>query len=198
MVCKEAADMAYKVMTEIFGNPSSLHTMGMESEKILEKMEQILPETTPGIPGTQLDTAMPVLQIQGKDYVAMIDVPAYGITLPVADTWDANRLHVTPSRYFGSAYNGTLVIGGSDHDRQFAFCSKIQHGAEIAVTDMTGETFTYTVGRIDRSKHADAQWLTAGELLWLLNGCSLWDVRGTEAIIQYGLPLLIRNNHILK
>jgi sortase A len=134
-----------------------------ESEKILEKMEQILPETTPGIPGTQLDTAMPVLQIQGKDYVAMIDVPAYGITLPVADVWDTNRLHVTPSRYFGSAYNGTLVIGGSDHDHQFAFCSQIQHGAEIAVTDMTGETFTYTVGRIDRAKHADAQWLTAGE-----------------------------------
>ena len=36
MVCAEAADAAYKVMTETFGNPSSLHTMGMESEKILD------------------------------------------------------------------------------------------------------------------------------------------------------------------
>ncbi len=35
MVCKEAADAAYEVMTKSYGNPSSLHTMGMESEKIL-------------------------------------------------------------------------------------------------------------------------------------------------------------------
>ena len=139
------------------------HLGAKESQTILEKMEQILPETTPAIPGTQLDAAMPVLQIQGKDYVAMIDVPAYGITLPVADEWDTNRLHVTPSRYFGSAYDGTLVIGGSDHDRQFGFCSQIQHGDEITVTDMTGMTFSYTVVRIDRGQHAQAQWLTASE-----------------------------------
>ena len=139
------------------------HLGAAECEKILEKMEQILPETTPGIPGTQLDTAMPVLQIQGKDYVAMIHIPTYGITLPVADAWDANQLHVTPSRYFGSLYDNTMVIGGSDHDRQLAVCSQIEYGDMLTVTDMTGATFTYTVKRIERAQHAQAQWLTDPE-----------------------------------
>lgn len=35
-VCKEAADAAYKVMTETYGNPSSLHSAGLAAEKIME------------------------------------------------------------------------------------------------------------------------------------------------------------------
>ncbi len=35
-VCKEAADIAYKVMTEDFGNPSSTHTKGREAKTILD------------------------------------------------------------------------------------------------------------------------------------------------------------------
>ena len=35
-VFKQAADMAQKCMTEIYGNPSSLHKMGVEAEEILE------------------------------------------------------------------------------------------------------------------------------------------------------------------
>lgn len=36
MVCKEAADMAYQVMTETYGNPSSTHTAGRDARKILD------------------------------------------------------------------------------------------------------------------------------------------------------------------
>ena len=36
MVCKEAADIAYKVMTEFYGNPSSTHTKGREAKAVLD------------------------------------------------------------------------------------------------------------------------------------------------------------------
>lgn len=36
MVCGEAAEAALKVMTEIYGNPSSTHTMGREARAVLE------------------------------------------------------------------------------------------------------------------------------------------------------------------
>ena len=39
-VCREAADAAYKVMTEVYGNPSSLHSAGMEAEKIMESARE--------------------------------------------------------------------------------------------------------------------------------------------------------------
>lgn len=36
-VCREAADEAYKVMTQFYGNPSSTHTKGREAKAILDK-----------------------------------------------------------------------------------------------------------------------------------------------------------------
>ena len=35
-VCPEAADIAYKVMTECYGNPSSTHTKGREAKTYLD------------------------------------------------------------------------------------------------------------------------------------------------------------------
>ena len=35
-VCPEAADMAYRVMTEVYGNPSSTHARGREARKLLD------------------------------------------------------------------------------------------------------------------------------------------------------------------
>ena len=36
-VCTEAADIAYKTMTENYGNPSSTHTKGREAKAALDK-----------------------------------------------------------------------------------------------------------------------------------------------------------------
>lgn len=37
MVCPEAAQAAYKAMTEVYGNPSSTHTKGREAKKLLDE-----------------------------------------------------------------------------------------------------------------------------------------------------------------
>ena len=37
MVCPEAAQAAYRAMTEIYGNPSSTHTKGREAKKLLDE-----------------------------------------------------------------------------------------------------------------------------------------------------------------
>lgn len=41
-VCAAAAEKALKVMTEVYGNPSSLHTKGIEAEKELEQARGII------------------------------------------------------------------------------------------------------------------------------------------------------------
>ena len=43
-VIKEAADAAYSVMTEFYGNPSSLHAKGIEAEKIMEQARKDIAE----------------------------------------------------------------------------------------------------------------------------------------------------------
>lgn len=134
-----------------------VHTGNQNSQKILSQIIDLLPERTQG--ETHLDSEMPVLALAGADYVALLEIPAFGVTLPVADKWDCSDLYSAPSRFCGSAYSSTLVIGGADSPGQFSFCDKIDDGALVIVTDMTGCRFTYTVVKADRAKHAEAQWL---------------------------------------
>ena len=137
-----------------------MHMGTQQCQNTVTQMDKILPERTAGVPGMYPDSGMPVLEIDGKDYVAMLEIPSFGITLPVADKWDSNKLFLSPSRFFGSAYDDTLIIGGIDHPQQFGFCDQIEHGAFVTVTDMTGAQFTYTVSNVERAQHAEAQWLT--------------------------------------
>ena len=133
---------------------------GQNCQNVLSKLETILPEAAADLPG---QGQMPALEIDGADYVAVLEVPAFGITLPVADRWNSSKLYLSPSRFSGSAYENTLVIGGADAAQQFAFCDKIGQNATVTVTDMTGNRFSYTVSGVDRAKQADAQWLAEAD-----------------------------------
>ena len=128
-------------------------------QEVVVEMNKLLPDRTPGVPGAYSDSVMPVLEINGADYVALLEIPSQGVVLPVADQWNSMGLSNSPARFSGSAYDKSLVIGGVDHPRQFGFCDEIEHDAVLNITDMTGAQFSYIVSRIDRSKHAQTQWL---------------------------------------
>lgn len=128
-------------------------------QEVVMEMNKILPDRTSGVPGTYSDSAMPVLEINGADYVALLEIPAQGVVLPVSDQWNSMGLSNSPARFSGSVYDKSLVIGGVDHPKQFGFCDEIEHGVVITITDMTGAQFLYSVSRIDRAKHAETQWL---------------------------------------
>ena len=134
-----------------------------ECREIAAQLEAALPERTPGAGKDYILSDMPVWNLSGVDYVALLEVPAFGVTLPVADQWNADMLHISPCRFSGSAYDCTMVIGGTDSQGQFFFCDQIDQGAFCYLTDMTGRRFAYTVVRVDRGEHADAQWLTSGQ-----------------------------------
>ena len=128
-------------------------------QEVAMEMNKLLPDRTPGVPGVYSDSVMPVLEINGADYVALLEIPSQGVVLPVADQWNSMGLSNSPARFSGSAYDKNLVIGGVDHPRHFGFCDEIEHDAVLNITDMTGAQFSYIVSRIDRSKHAQTQWL---------------------------------------
>ncbi len=44
-VCKEAADAAYRMMRENYGNPSSLHKIGIQAEKAVEEARGIIADS---------------------------------------------------------------------------------------------------------------------------------------------------------
>ena len=135
------------------------HIGAKKCQEVVMEMNKLLPDRTPGVSGEYLDSVMPVLEINGADYVALLEIPAQGVVLPVSDQWNSMGLSNSPARFSGSAYDKSLVLGGVDHPRQFGFCDEIEHDAVLNITDMTGAQFSYIVSRIDRSKHAQTQWL---------------------------------------
>ena len=118
--------------------------------EITETMELILAERTEAAVDAGWTGDMPALELQGDDFIALLEIPAYGLKLPVCGVWDSSEVLSYPCRFYGSAYNGTLVIGGYDQPGQFDFFDRIQDGEMITLTDMTGRQFQYAVERIER------------------------------------------------
>ena len=131
-----------------------------QNQRILARLDTILTEKNMGIPGSDPETPMPVIQLEGQDYVAVVEIPDHCVLLPVLDRWDPGKIPMCPARFYGSTNAQTLVIGGADDPRQFGFCDQIELGQEVIITDMTGTRFSYTVTAVDRADHADADWLT--------------------------------------
>lgn len=125
--------------------------------EIVQIMDTILIDRREGEIDLEREPEMPVLEIKDEDFIALLEIPSHGLRLPICNIWDKEKVITYPCRFYGSAYDGTLIVGGYDQTGQFDFFDRIQDGAGVMVTDMTGSTFSYTVSRVERSDSADAQ-----------------------------------------
>lgn len=123
----------------------------------VEKICAILPPRSLGVAQMHSNQEMPVLQVAGKDFIGLIEIPAFGKILPIFSSWEASKVTSYPCRFWGSAYDGTLIIGGADQQGQFDFLDQVELGSVIKVVDMTGAEYVYSVTRVDRSKTAEAE-----------------------------------------
>ena len=104
---------------------------GQTANHVLEILQQQMPETpsddlqTPEnsileqteIPDYVLnpDMEMPTQEIEGNDYIGVLEIPSLGLSLPVMSEWSYPRLKLAPCRYHGSAYTGSLTIAAHNY-----------------------------------------------------------------------------------
>ena len=124
--------------------------------EIVQTMEAILIDRRQGTKDLECEPEMPALEIQGEDFIALLEIPSYGLKLPICNTWDKGKVVSYPCRFYGSAYDGTLIVGGYDQSGQFDFFDRIQNDTVVTVTDMTGSVFSYVVEQVERSGSAQA------------------------------------------
>ena len=74
--------------------------------------------------------------------------------------WTPNSLAYTPCRFWGSCYDGTLILGSGSVNGLFAFCGRLDLEDMVQITDMEGTVYTYRVERIHRSKTASYETLS--------------------------------------
>jgi len=139
----------------------SVKNAGSQARKTVQTLYRLMPEVRPGVLDDRINVEMPALEVDGRDYVGIIEVLKYDRTLPIAAKWDAGAVDRFPCRYTGSIYDGTLIIGGSDNEGQFDFMKLITGGDAVHITDVTGTRYAYVVTDIQKSDNVSTANLTS-------------------------------------
>ena len=122
-------------------------------EEILAIMPEEIAASVPTVNGQQeleipkhiLDPEreMPVINVQGWEYVGVLDIPALDLSLPVMSEWSYAGLYYAPCRFDGSAYNDDLVIIGHNYSCHFGHLKNLPDGSAVYFTDVEGTRFEY-------------------------------------------------------
>lgn len=92
---------------------------------------------------------LPVVNMNGYDYIGYLSIPSLNLDLPVMSDWDYKRLKKAPCRQCGSTRTDNLVIAAHNYKTHFGSLSKLEVGAEISFTDMDGTENDYVLERLE-------------------------------------------------
>lgn len=136
-------------------------TSQQKSQAYVHTLYTLIPEPRSAVLEERRDNTMPVLSLDGTDFIGILEFPRYGSSLPVCADW-ANPIRY-PHCLSGSIYNSSLQIGGSSQTGQYDFYRDISVGDQVYFTDMEGNRYTLTVTNLRYEKHADQSTLQKRE-----------------------------------
>lgn len=158
------------------------------AEDILEQIVPVLQET-PDYLDTESDTAlqdltvpdyvlnpkmdMPVISVDGHEYIGVLTIPALNLSLPVMSDWSDPTLKITPNRYHGSAYADNLIIAGHNYSTHFGELKTLSSGDQVTFTDVNGNQFSYAVLEIELLMSTDVERMETGDWDLTLFTCTL-------------------------
>lgn len=96
------------------------------------------------------DREMPVIEIDGRDYVGYVEIPQLELSLPVMESWSYPNLKIAPCRYEGSVYHNDMVIAAHNYTKHFGGLRNLTIGDEVRFTDGDGNVFTYEVSSLEQ------------------------------------------------
>lgn len=129
----------------------------------VEQLQQIMPEITEAFAEDRIDTEMPMMEVDGENFVGLLEIPDFGKAFPIGSEWADSAIKKYPCRYWGSLYDGSLIIGGSNSRGQMEFMEAVSIGDTIQVTDMMGQRYSYTVFWIEKANDVSTEYLETGD-----------------------------------
>lgn len=152
------------------------------SMQVVQILEQQLPlpesqpdeaslESLPGdtVPATQPDHVrfpnkeMPIVTVDGQDYIGTVAVPSLELELPVIADWSYPALKIAPCRYQGSAYTGDLILMAHNYNSHFGRLKELRPGDTVSFTDMDGNVFSYQVVELEELPGTAVEDMSAGQ-----------------------------------
>ena len=130
---------------------------GAEAQVVVQDLEQKLEQTVSKAESAEtssdseemLSPELPVVMLDGYDYIGVISIPAIDIKLPVMSNWSYPKLKISPCREFGSSRTDDLVIAAHNYESHFGKLSSVSVGDNVIFTDMDGVENHYIVQKTD-------------------------------------------------
>lgn len=140
------------------------------SQEVLGELEQTMQKTITehwqenetAAPQPMLDPAqeMTTVEVEGRDYIGVLSIPAAGLELPVMAQWSYAGLKIAPGRYSGTTYADDLVICGHNYAKHFSPIKWLTEGAQVYFTDMDGMRWTYEVSYVENLQPTQIEEMT--------------------------------------
>lgn len=168
MQSERAASVAEQDLTILMQMQPALESRTAEKSPA----EPIQPE---GTADYQLvpEMEMPVLEVDGREYVGTLEMPTIHRKLPVLNSWDDELLQIAPCRYLGSAYTGDLILMAHNYDSHFGKIKNLQTGDPVIFQDVEGNQFFYEVISMETLKPTDTRQMEEGDWDLTLYTCTI-------------------------
>ena len=146
--------MAAALVTLLFWQ-WNIHASAKAAKEYVHTLRTLIPEPQGAVPEARRDNSMPVLSLEGEDYIGILEFPAFGSALPVGANWGNSSRY--PCRFSGSVYDRSIRIGATTQAGQYDFYREISVGDTLYFTDMTGNRYSYVVADIRYTRHASEE-----------------------------------------
>lgn len=121
---------------------------GREAQQVTQELQEKVVEADPDS-AEMLSPELPVVEIDGYEYVGYISISTIGINLPVMSEWSYPKLKISPCRQFGSSRTDDLVIAAHNYETHFGKIGTLSHGDSVVFTDMDGIVNRYLVQKVE-------------------------------------------------
>ena len=119
------------------------------------------------------DREMPIIEIDGNEYVGYIEIPLLELSLPVMESWSYPKLKIAPCRYEGSVYHNDMVIAAHNYTTHFGGLRNLIIGDEVRLTDGDGNVFTYKVSSLEQLQPTQVEEMCESDWDLTLFTCTL-------------------------
>ena len=92
---------------------------------------------------------MPVITIDGREYIGTLEIPALKLKLAVLAECTPEGLKTAPGRFSGSVYTDDLVIGAHNYASHFGRIGTLAQGESVLFTDGEGRCHGFRVEKTE-------------------------------------------------
>ena len=133
----------------VFYNTWDSDRAGKASKRVLDELDEIIADADPALKMPNFtekpQQEMPTVEIDGYLYIGVLEIPSIDRRLPVMETWDYERLKISPCRYEGSYFEDNLVICGHNYEKHFSPIKWADIGADVYFTTVDGVVYHYQI-----------------------------------------------------